>query len=443
MLPGGGEEASFPANPPLEPARASAEVANGGNEGRGRQNWLAAIASAGSLRDLAAMASELSPGRPGWSAIRMAGEEAAAASEAASPCSSHVREAMEAPSKGGVLWSDETRGEADTAGALSRQAARALQPPAAVRRDVHGSAGVDGEVGGCVSAAVSREAAGNAGHDAPSIHHASAEVGDEGVQVRGGLTDVVEREGLWNGVDAAMKRDSCHVHHGDDGEASKPVGFGQGGDGKEHADRQSDDVTKYIHLLLGEAAPVDGVTDGHTLSSATDQQRIRDLESIVRFREWEANCLRQDVKIALNTALWSSIAGPTLHAVSQHVRTRRRATEESLHRRRASHARRNGFAVWHQIALSCRLRRICRTRAEQFLLRHKRALLFGVFAVWAGRVTPAPSWQKPIVDDSAPEESFGGDCFAGIFRCFGGGARKQGRDNEGDGTSRVESEQWR
>ena len=35
--------------------------------------------------------------------------------------------------------------------------------------------------------------------------------------------------------------------------------------------------------------------------------RERDLEALLRFREWEAKCMRQDLKIALNSSLWCSM----------------------------------------------------------------------------------------------------------------------------------------
>jgi hypothetical protein len=35
--------------------------------------------------------------------------------------------------------------------------------------------------------------------------------------------------------------------------------------------------------------------------------RERDLEALLRFREWESKCMRQDLKIALNSALWCSM----------------------------------------------------------------------------------------------------------------------------------------
>lgn len=171
------------------------------------------------------------------------------------------------------------------------------------------------------------------------------------------------------------------------------------------------------------------------------ERRIRNLTSIVRFQEWEAKCMRQDIKVALNTSLWNSITGPCLHAIVEHVRARRNATQESLAWRRRFHSIQCCFATWHDQVRASRL--LCRGRAgaERLRARLDRSMQCSVLWDWAALCAsshvppPSSSRQASVVHAPSPDKS---GCFGGLFRCFGGSGR--GQKAKGCGKTDVESD---
>jgi len=230
---------------------------------------------------------------------------------------------------------------------------------------------------------------------------------DVATLVRGGLSDYVKTQGLWNGLEDVIGNSD-----------------------------------------LGLAGGQDIQTGGGERRGGMDacQKRLNDLESIVCFREWEAKCMRQDIKTALNTSLWGSINGPLLHAVSQHVSARRSATLMSLQWRRRHRLLHQHFAaVLHNArVLRCRRRRCA--RAELLRTHHNRSVLGDFLMDWSGiamsksvepprlsnnalpaECTRAASATRLQEDAKGSPDSFNsqGTCFGCLFRCMG---RGEGRE---------------
>ena len=151
-------------------------------------------------------------------------------------------------------------------------------------------------------------------------------------------------------------------------------------------------------------------------------QRVQALEALVRFREWEAKCMRQDLKLALNSSLWNSVNGPLLDAVSQHVRARHRANFLALLGRLRLRRVCRCFDRWSTATLACRRSRLGLARAEQKMRRHTLGLLRTYLCVWHGalhcKVAASPSRM------AAPDQ--GGACFRGLLCCLGSSGRGAG-----------------
>lgn len=156
--------------------------------------------------------------------------------------------------------------------------------------------------------------------------------------------------------------------------------------------------------------------------------------------------MRQDIKVALNTSLWNSITGPSLHALGEHVRARGNATQESLQWRRRFRSIQSCFAAWRNDMLACRLGRRSQAGAERMRARLDRSLRGAVFWDWAAACAPRvpynqapqppskPPPQPPssplkqpsslssrpahdVKVSTSPRKS---GCFAGLFLCLGG-----------------------
>ena len=181
------------------------------------------------------------------------------------------------------------------------------------------------------------------------------------------------------------------------------------------------------------------------------EQRMRNLVRIVHFQEWEAMCMRQDIKVALNTSLWSSITGPSLHALGEHVRARGNATQESLQWRRRFHGIQSCFAAWRSDMVACRLGRRSQAGAERMRARLEVSLRCAVFWDWAAACAPRvpcnqaaqpPSKQppssplkqppslssRPARDVNVSRSPRKSGCFASLFRCLGGAGCEKAKD---------------
>ena len=163
-------------------------------------------------------------------------------------------------------------------------------------------------------------------------------------------------------------------------------------------------------------------------------QRVQALEALVRFREWEAKCMRQDLKLALNSSLWNSVNGPLLDAVCQHVRARHRAHFLALLGRLRVRRVRRCFDRWSTATLACRRRRLGRARAEQKMRRHMLGLLRTYLRVWHGALhcKVAASASRMAAPDT------GGGCFRGLFRCLGSSGRGAGHGKNAKNGMRKE-----
>jgi len=255
--------------------------------------------------------------------------------------------------------------------------------------------------------------------DAPSVnrdHHSLATMNggatcvayckDENTIVRGRLVDYVKKmcstEGTLSGLEHAAAREFQ----------------GEERDGAPSVEGQDDDA----------------------------EQRVRNLARIVHFQEWEAMCMRQDIKVALNTSLWNSITGPSLHALGEHVRARGKANQASLAWRRSFHNIQSCFAAWRSDMLACRLGRRSQAGAERMRARLDRSLRCAVFWDWAAACAPRvqhnqapqlpskpppqpPSWplkqppslsSRPACEVNVSTSPGKSGCFAGLFRCLGG-----------------------
>lgn len=157
------------------------------------------------------------------------------------------------------------------------------------------------------------------------------------------------------------------------------------------------------------------------------EQRIRSLARIVRFQEWEAKCMRQDIKVALNTSLWNSVTAPSLHAIVEHVRARRNATQESLEWRRRFRSIQCCFAAWHDEMRRNRLHCRSRAGAERIRARLDRLLQCTSFWDWAAlcasRAPPSSSSRQAFAAHASSPGKSG--CFGGLVRCLGGARREQ------------------
>jgi hypothetical protein len=228
---------------------------------------------------------------------------------------------------------------------------------------------------------------------------------DENTIVRGGLADCVQKMCSTGGTLSGLEHAAAREFQGEER------------DGAPSVEGQDDDA----------------------------ERRIRNLVRIVHFREWEAMCMRQDIKVALNTSLWSSITGPSLHALGEHVRARGNATQESLQWRRRFHGIRSCFAAWRSSMLACRLGRRSQAGAERMRARLDRSLRCTVFWDWSAACAPRvpynqapqpPSKQppqqpssplkqppslssRPARDVSVSRSPSKSGCFAGLFRCLG------------------------
>ncbi|MGB1598940.1 MAG: hypothetical protein ACPIOQ_39685 [Promethearchaeia archaeon] len=134
-------------------------------------------------------------------------------------------------------------------------------------------------------------------------------------------------------------------------------------------------------------------------------QRVQALEALVRFREWEAKCMRQD------RANFLALLG--------RLRVRRV---------------RRCFDRWSTATLACRRRRLGRARAEQKMRRHMLGLLRTYLRVWHGALhcKVAASASRMAAPDT------GGGCFRGLFRCLGSSGRGAGHGKNAKNGMRKE-----
>ena len=222
--------------------------------------------------------------------------------------------------------------------------------------------------------------------------------------VRGRIRDHLRKGGLWDGLHAALADGSGELASG----SLRPTnGCAEAEQGRKGAGK--------------DAGPADGEEEQDRVGD-----RVRELEAVVRFREWEAKCMREDIKVALNTSLWSSVNGALLHAIGNHVRARHRANCDAFAARRRSLLLRTHLGTWQLVALDQRLERARVARAERILQRHDLGLVRTSLAEWLALVPPPEPAQaharqvdKPKAaqqDSEGPVVERSGGCFHGLWR---------------------------